>query len=569
MRRRRPARRRSPLTPGLDWSILQLIFERLDADSVLFVLVNCNLLRMLRAPIYVGFVCISTVLLVDCGGAGVSHSQAPPLSITTSALIDGMVAFPYSQTIQATGGVAPLVWSVSSGNLPHNLNLGSGSNTATVAGTPDTPQTATFSVEVKDARSQSAVQSYTVTINRTRLAQLQAVSGSLPAETIEIQGVSAGPFNPLSWQQNTLNWVPDVRIPMLAAQITGPWQNIGAPWPVQQSNGWLLFYGGWDGTSTPNDRVYDVPTPDFLSFGTRSLIIDHGAFQHVNNVNVTRLSDGSMHMICTVLPGPTGLDKPAYFFSPDGGSTWNGSPAPYAAQATDVLTVTNDNDYPTSDYNGGNVLLWENNAWTLYYSLGVWHAQAPANISRATGADPLQVESTGPVLDTNHYGNDVRKFNVEGKNWYLMALYIVTTGDTNKDTNIVFFYSLSTDGLSFGEQTTLFRGATANDRFIVSLSFVVAGDSVLGVLYSGNPAGPCCAGQIFARWLQRSITITDSTGAQFVLRGGYGPDRQWFTLPSSGPIQGNITVFAEDGITPLAKGTVNTSAGQAYRLTID
>jgi hypothetical protein len=30
--------------------------------------------------------------------------------------------------------------------------------------------------------------------------------------------MSAGPFNPLSWEMDTLNWVPDVRMPMFAAQ---------------------------------------------------------------------------------------------------------------------------------------------------------------------------------------------------------------------------------------------------------------------------------------------------------------------------------------------------------------
>jgi hypothetical protein len=33
--------------------------------------------------------------------------------------------------------------------------------------------------------------------------------------------MSAGPFNPLSWEMDTLNWVPDVRMPMFAAQSTG------------------------------------------------------------------------------------------------------------------------------------------------------------------------------------------------------------------------------------------------------------------------------------------------------------------------------------------------------------
>jgi hypothetical protein len=48
------------------------------------------------------------------------------------------------------------------------------------------------------------------------------------------------------------------------------------------------------------------------------LVIDHGAFGHVNNVNVQQLADGSIYMICTVFPDPYGQDKPDYFFSPDG-----------------------------------------------------------------------------------------------------------------------------------------------------------------------------------------------------------------------------------------------------------
>ena len=90
-------------------------------------------------------------------------------------------------------------------------------------------------------------------------------------------------------------------MPMLTPLTGGPWKNIYAPWALEQTTGWRMFYGGWDGTATSNDRVYSVTTPDFLNFQNRMLVIDHGDFLHVNNENVTQLPDGSMHMICTAL----------------------------------------------------------------------------------------------------------------------------------------------------------------------------------------------------------------------------------------------------------------------------
>ena len=38
-----------------------------------------------------------------------------------------------------------------------------------------------------------------------------------------------------------------------------------------------------NGTDTPNDRMYRLATFDFLSFGNRNSVIDHGQLQHLNN----------------------------------------------------------------------------------------------------------------------------------------------------------------------------------------------------------------------------------------------------------------------------------------------
>src|SRR5437588_7568764 len=71
----------------------------------------------------------------------------PPLAISTTSLPDGVVGTPYSQDIQATGGVAPSTWVVSAGTtLPTNFNLdNSRTSTVTISGTLDTQQMAVLS----------------------------------------------------------------------------------------------------------------------------------------------------------------------------------------------------------------------------------------------------------------------------------------------------------------------------------------------------------------------------------------------------------------------------------------
>lgn len=503
-----------------------------------------------------------------CGGGSSPPPPPPPPSVTiaTSTLADGAVGFAYSQTIQADGGTAPFTWAVGAGSVPSGTTLGGGSGTsATISGTPDTVENpAKFTIQVTDTNTQTASQIYSVNIITPRTATME-VAGQAPAGTVEIQGMTAGPFNPLSWQHNTLNWVPDVRTPMFTALTTSPYQNIYSPWPLEQANGWRMFYGGWDGTATPNDRVYSVATPDFLSFGGRHLVIDHGDFLHVNNENVTQLPDGSMHMICTIALTPTSNGKPAYFSSPDG-ITWNGTPEPYPAQLGDVVSVPNDPNYLGWDFNGGNVLLWDNSAWTLYYSVGIYGAIG--QVYRGTSVSPPVFQRSGVALNTLHYANDIKKFLVGGRTWYLMALYIeeATVGSVLSPS---FSYSLSNDGITFGPEHLLFGGASPQDHFVMTPAFVTSSGSILGVLYGANPVDLLSSNQIFARWLQKKLVITDISGTQYSPRGGYGPDRQWFSAPTSGSLLGTIVVYAEDGVTPLAGGSVNLAAGNAYRLIIN
>src|SRR6266850_1167379 len=99
------------------------------------------------------FASVAMFLQIGCGGGGVTSTPPPPpaLGIATASLPDWMETFAYSQTIQATGGVAPLTWTISSGSLPHNLTLANSSTySVTISGTPDMVQTATFTIQATD-----------------------------------------------------------------------------------------------------------------------------------------------------------------------------------------------------------------------------------------------------------------------------------------------------------------------------------------------------------------------------------------------------------------------------------
>src|SRR5438552_4119508 len=79
-----------------------------------------GVLQMLRMA-KVAYALLFLAVLLGCGGG--DKTPPPVLSITTTSLPGGFVTFGYAQAIQATGGVGPFTWAVSSGNLPHGLIL--------------------------------------------------------------------------------------------------------------------------------------------------------------------------------------------------------------------------------------------------------------------------------------------------------------------------------------------------------------------------------------------------------------------------------------------------------------
>jgi para-nitrobenzyl esterase len=150
---------------------------------------------------------LATGLLMTAGcGSGSTPPQGP--SITTTSLPDGIIGSSYSQTIQATGGVAPFTWSVIFGALPHGVALppGSTGNSVTISGTPDRVQASVaFTVQVADANGQSGKQPYTVNIKSTftiAVTQSGAVQGAVEGNFLAFRGIpfAASPVGDLRWK---------------------------------------------------------------------------------------------------------------------------------------------------------------------------------------------------------------------------------------------------------------------------------------------------------------------------------------------------------------------------------
>ena len=106
---------------------------------------------------------------------------APP-SITTTTMTAGVEFAAYNQTVMATGGLAPLTFSISAGALPAGLAINT--STGAITGTPSGPNgSASFTVKVTDSSNpaQSATQALSILINLPTAPSITTTT--LPAGT--------------------------------------------------------------------------------------------------------------------------------------------------------------------------------------------------------------------------------------------------------------------------------------------------------------------------------------------------------------------------------------------------
>jgi hypothetical protein len=129
-----------------------------------------------------------------------------PLSVTTSgSLAVGVVSSQYSgATLQATGGITPYSWAVTTGSLPAGLTLNAA--TGAISGTPTASGTANFTVTVTDSETPTAK---TATANLSIVVNpaLSVTTNSLPAGVIGTSYsqtlAAAGGITPYTWSITT------------------------------------------------------------------------------------------------------------------------------------------------------------------------------------------------------------------------------------------------------------------------------------------------------------------------------------------------------------------------------
>jgi len=172
----------------------------------------------------------------------------PPAS--GSSLFPGTVGQPYAQNFFLSGGAAPYTWAVSAGQPPPGLQLQTSFDPRDannqLAGTPTTPGTFTFTMQVTDFYGHQATQQFTLQIQ----PPLQITSTTMPDGTVGVPYSSdftaQGGVPPYSWfVVNNIKELPpgltlDSTPPDLNNVLTGTPTQAGTfhfPMQVQDSSG--------------------------------------------------------------------------------------------------------------------------------------------------------------------------------------------------------------------------------------------------------------------------------------------------------------------------------------------
>ena len=114
------------------------------------------------------------VKVTGCGGnvSQISYkviiqATTSSVAITTTSLPNGTINTAYSAVIKASGGCIPYKWAIASGALPAGVTAAVSSTSLTLAGTPTTAATYSFTAKVTECRGSVSQSSYKVVIQST------------------------------------------------------------------------------------------------------------------------------------------------------------------------------------------------------------------------------------------------------------------------------------------------------------------------------------------------------------------------------------------------------------------
>ena len=121
-------------------------------------------------PTQPGSFAITVTATDSSGGAGAPFSISqnynvvvalPTIAVAPTTVPGGTVAIPYSQTLSATGGIAPYTFAISAGALPPGMSL---SGAGVLSGAPKASGTFNTTVTATDANGQTGARAYAVQV---------------------------------------------------------------------------------------------------------------------------------------------------------------------------------------------------------------------------------------------------------------------------------------------------------------------------------------------------------------------------------------------------------------------
>lgn len=119
-----------------------------------------NILYVNAGP--TNIVAVQPILGTSANAWSLAEGAAPtPPTITTGNLPAGIAGQAYTQTLAATGGLAPYAWSITSDNLPDGLTL---SSDGVISGTPIGAGTTNITVQVAGGDAASSTASFSLTV---------------------------------------------------------------------------------------------------------------------------------------------------------------------------------------------------------------------------------------------------------------------------------------------------------------------------------------------------------------------------------------------------------------------
>ncbi|HEX3873932.1 MAG TPA: putative Ig domain-containing protein [Solirubrobacteraceae bacterium] len=138
-----------------------------------------------------------SALATDTRAVSLSIVAAPALAFPAPP--GGWTRTVYTDTLTESGGTAPFTWTISSGSLPAGISL---SPDGVLSGTPTATGTASFTVKVTDAHSQTATEAATLIV-----AEGVRATGSTPPQAdlnvaYSYTATAAGGTAPYTWSIN-------------------------------------------------------------------------------------------------------------------------------------------------------------------------------------------------------------------------------------------------------------------------------------------------------------------------------------------------------------------------------